>query len=137
MAYAIREVDYFYATVEDTPCAASELLSQLAHHGVNLVALSSTPAGEEQARLTLFPEAADRLLQAARETKLELDGPHQALLVQGDDAPGALADIHRKLCQASVNVFFSSGVTSGRGRYGYIVYVRREDFQRAADALAN
>jgi hypothetical protein len=32
-------------------------------------------------------------------------------------------------------VYASSGIADGQGSYGYIVYVRHEDFERAAGAL--
>jgi hypothetical protein len=57
------------------------------------------------------------------------------LLVQGDDELGALADVHSKLYQENINVFASNGITDGKGSYGYIVYVRPEDHERAARAL--
>jgi hypothetical protein len=46
-----------------------------------------------------------------------------------------LADIHRRLYEAGVNVYASSGVADGRGSYGYVIYVRPEDFERAAQSL--
>ncbi len=71
----------------------------------------------------------------AKKAAIPLDGPHPALLVQGDDRLGAFADIHVKLYKAKVNVYASSGVTDGRGSYGYILYVRPEEFDQAARAL--
>ena len=64
-----------------------------------------------------------------------MDGPHPAFLVQGDDELGALAQIHQALFEANVNVFASSGVTDGRGSFGYVVYVRPDDLRRAEEAL--
>ncbi len=71
----------------------------------------------------------------ARKAGLVLIGPHRALLVQGDDEMGALADIHAKLFRVNVNVYASTGVTDGEGSFGYIVYVRPEDFEKAASTL--
>ncbi len=48
---------------------------------------------------------------------------------------GALAVIHEKLLDANVHVFASMGVADGGGGYGYIIYVRPEEYDRAADAL--
>ena len=67
--------------------------------------------------------------------RLELDGPHPALLLQGDDELGALVDAHEKLYRASVNVYASTGVSDGAGKYGYVIYVREEDCERATKAL--
>ena len=58
-----------------------------------------------------------------------------ALLVQGDDELGALAGVHQKLFEAGVNVYASTGVADGRGSYGYVLYVRPDEYARAASAL--
>jgi hypothetical protein len=43
--------------------------------------------------------------------------------------------VHEKLYEAGVDVYASTGVTDGRGSYGYIVYVRPEEYEQAAQAL--
>lgn len=135
MAYKIRRVDYFYTTVKDEPGAAYQLLSQLAESGVNLLAITAVPFAPSSTQLTIFPEDTLKLEDAAGKAGIELDGPHRALLVQGDDEVGALAEIHEKLGAANVNVSASSGVADGRGGYGYVIYVRPEDYDAAAGTL--
>jgi hypothetical protein len=131
----IRRVEYFHATVKDRPGEAYVLLSQLASSGVNLLAFSAIPAGLEHTQLMLFPESVEQLLRVAAATGLVLTGPQHAIMIQGDDRLGALADIHDKLAAAQINVYSSNGVADGRGGYGYIVFVRTEDFDRASRAL--
>jgi len=135
MAFRIRRVDYFYSTVQDQPGEAYKLLSQLAEFGINLLAFTAVPVGPMRSQFTLFPEETQRLREAARKANLALDGPHPALLVQGGESLSELAEVHQKLYQAGVNVYASSGVTDGRGTYGYVVYVRPEQYERAASAL--
>jgi len=135
MAFTIRRVDYFYAWVEDQPGQAYKLLSVLAEVGVNLLAFTAIPVGPMRTQLTIFPEDTLKMADAAKKANVALDGPHRALLVQGDDKLGVLADVHAKLFQAGVNVSASSGVTDGRGSYGYIIYIRPEQFDKAAEAL--
>ncbi len=135
MAFTIRRADYFYTTVKDEPGEGYKLLSLLAELGINLLAFTAVPVGPMRTQLTLFPEDALKMADSAKKAKILLDGPHSALLVQGDDHLGALADIHVKLYKARVNVYASSGVTDGRGSYGYILYVRPEEFEHAAQAL--
>ncbi len=135
MAFRMARVEYFTTTVQDQPGEAYKLLSQLADVGLNLVAFTAVPVGPMHAQLTIFPEDPLRMADAARKAKLVLDGPHPALLVQGDDELGALARIHEKLYGADVNVYASSGVADGRGSFGYVIYVKPEDFERAATAL--
>jgi hypothetical protein len=135
MAHTIRRVDYFYATVKDEPGQAYKLLSQLAELGVNLLAITAIPLGPVRTQLTLFPSDTKKMEVVAREANLTLDGPHPALLVQGDDELGALAVIHERLYEADVNVAASTGVATERGGFGYVLYVRPEDYGRAAKAL--
>jgi predicted amino acid-binding ACT domain protein len=135
MAFKIRRVDYFYTTVKDQPGEAYKLLSLLASLGINLLAVTAVPYGPMLTQLTLFPEDAGRLRTEAPKAGFKLEGPQPAFLVQGDDKLGALADVHMKLYEANVNVFASSGVTDGRGSYGYIIYVGPDDYEKAVAAL--
>ena len=135
MSTTVRRVDYFYATTKDQPGEAYQLLKHLAERGINLLAFTAVPTGPESTQLTIFPEDSRNLTDEAAQSGLELIGPHHAILVQGNDEIGALADIHYTLFQAGVNVYASSGVSSGGGSFGYILYVRPEAFNRAAKAL--
>jgi hypothetical protein len=135
MAFTIRRVNYYYATIPDTPGEGYKLLSQLAEFGVNLLAFTAVPVGPMRTQLTLFPERPDQLQEMSRKAGLPLDGPHPALLVLGEDRLGALAQIHERLYEARVNVYASSGVTDGRGGFGCVLYVRPEEMDRAGPAL--
>ena len=137
MAFSIRRAGYYYTTVKaDAPGEAYRLLTRLAELEVNLLAFAAVPFGPNRVQLTLFPEDEGRLETAANKEHLSLDGPHPALLARGDDELGALAGVHAKLHAAAVDVYASTGVTDGRGSFGYVVYVRPEDADRAAEALA-
>ncbi|MCP3902221.1 MAG: hypothetical protein GY715_01185 [Planctomycetes bacterium] len=135
MAFKIRRMDYFYATVTDEPGEAYELLTRLAEMGISLAAFTAVPFGPTHTQLTLFPENVDRMRDAAKNAGLAIDGPHPAILVQGDDELGALASVHARLAQAGVNVFASNGVTDGKGSYGYVLYIRPEKIDHALAAL--
>jgi hypothetical protein len=135
MSYKIRKVDYFYCSVVDQPGEAYKMLSQLEQGGINLLAFTAIPVGPDRTQLTLFPEVASKLTSQAKNSGFILDGPHPALLVQGDDELGALADIHQILYEAKVNVYASNGVTDSSGSFGYLLYVRPEDYDKAAAAL--
>lgn len=135
MAMNVRRVDYFYTTVTDQPGESYKLLSHLADLGVNLLAFTAVPTGMTQTQLTIFPEDSGKLMSEARKAVMELDGPHPAFFAQGDDSLGALAPLHRKLYEANVNVYASSGTADGKGSYGYVIYVRPDEFEEAAQAL--
>jgi len=135
MAVRIRRVDYFYLNVKDQPGEAYKLLALFADRGINLLAFTAVPMGEQRTQLTIFPEDPGRLAVEARNTGLVLDGPHPALLVRGDDELGALADVHRRLYEANINVYAANGVADGKRGFGYLIYVRPDDFERAAQTL--
>jgi hypothetical protein len=135
MAFTVRRVDYYYANVRDELGAAYRVLSQLAERGVDLLAFTAVPSGPSLAQFALFPEDPRKLVAEARNAQLTLDGPHPAFLVQGDDELGALASVHERLFAAGVSVYASGGVTDGRGTFGYVVYVREDQFEHAAGAL--
>lgn len=135
MAFTIRPVEYFYVNVHDDLGAAYRVLSQLAERGINLLAYTAVPAGPSLAQFALFPEDTKKLVAEARSAGFALDGPHHALLVHGDDELGAFAGVHERLFRAGVDIYASAGVTDGRGAFGYVVYVREDQFERATRAL--
>jgi hypothetical protein len=135
MAYRIRRVEYFHATVVDEPGEAYKVLHALAGLGVNLLAFTAVPVGPDSTQITVFPEDPGKMRSEAQKAGMALDGPHRALLVQGDDELGVLATVHEKLYHAHVNVYASSAIADGFGKYGHLIYVRPEDYGRAAKAL--
>jgi|SRR5262245_16602447 len=135
MPAQIRRVEYYYMTVKDRPGEAYRVLAKLASGGVNLLAFSAVPMGGDKTQLTVFPADAEQLHVVDHDARLTLTGPQPAFLIQGDDELGALVDIHLKLTDAQINVSASSGVTDGRGGYGYVVYIALQDFERAVQTL--
>jgi hypothetical protein len=135
MAATVRRVDYFYAVVDDKPGEAYQLLAHMASGEVSLLAFNGIPLGMEKTQLVVFPEDAARLQHVAAREGLALTGPHHAFLIHGDVNLDALVELHRSLYEAGINVVCATGVTDGRGGFGYVVYVRHEDFQQAAAVL--
>jgi hypothetical protein len=135
MSATIRSVEYYNLTVKDRPGEAYRLLSRLAQEGVSLLAFNAVPMGGDATQLVIYPSRPEHLVAAAQAAGLALTGPQPAFLIQGDDELGALVEIHRKLYEAQINVYSSSGVTDGRGGYGYLVHVRSQDFETAARVL--
>ncbi len=135
MAEAVRKVEYFYATVEDKPGEASRLLRHFSKKGVNLVAFTAFPLGDGRSQLDFVPESTEKLQKAAADADLTLVGPKKAFLIQGEDRTGALVEHHLKLSNAAINVHASNGVSDGSGRFGYVLWVKPEDFEKAVRAL--
>jgi hypothetical protein len=135
VSHTIQRVDYFYTTVHDRPGEALRFLTALADLGVNLLAFTAIPSGMMSTQLMIFPADSFKLTDQAERVGFEVDGPHKAFHVQGEDVPGALVRIHERLYDAGVNVYASTGVSGGKGSFGYILHIRPADFATAAEAL--
>jgi len=135
MGVQVRAVEYFTTTLHGPPESSYRLLSRLAGGGVSLMAFNAIPVGIESMQLVLFPEDSAVLEAMAHEQRLDLAGPDRAFLIQGDDELGALARLHEQLASAGVQPYASAGLTDRAGGFGYVVYVRGDQFAAAARAL--
>ena len=134
MADSITQVDYFYVTTPDKPGEAARMLAQLKQAGVNLVAFSGFPQGD-QAQLDFVPADAAAFQNVAKRAKWPVVGPKKGFFVQGDDRVGAVADLLKRLADAKINVTATEAVCAGAGRYGVLLWVKAGDVKRAAQAL--
>lgn len=136
MAFDIKRVEFYDTTVEGHAGEASKLLFLLAGLGVNLLTYKAVSLEPMRTRFTLASNDGFRMTDGAKRAGLKLDGPHNGLLIQGnDDEPGALADIYEKLSRAGVDVSESSGIANIKGSYGVVLYLKQEDCDKAIAAL--
>jgi hypothetical protein len=131
----IRPIDYYYAAVPDKPGEAARILSALHHAGVNLLGVSAFPHGARRSQLDLIPEDSAAFAKAAKSARLKLSKKKTGFLIQGDDRPGAITEITRKLADAKVNVTSVQAFCAGSGRYGGMLWVKPPDMRKAAKAL--
>jgi len=134
MADSVRVVDYFYVTAPNKPGEGARLLAELRDAGVNLLAFSGFPSGRG-AQIDFVPEDPSAFRAAAKKAKWKLTGPKRALVIMGDDRPGAVADIAQRLGDAKINITAIDAVCAGSGRFGAIVWVEPRDVTRAAKTL--
>ena len=134
MADTVRKAQYFYITAPDKPGEGARALRTLAEAGVNLVAFSGFPAGR-RSQLDFVPEDPAAFRAAAKKAKWKVTGPKAAFVVEGEDRPGAVAEILGRLADAEVNVTATDAVCSGAGRFGVLLWVKPRDVNRAAKAL--
>ncbi len=134
MADRIRRVPYFYVLAPDKPGEGARALRTLHEAGVNLLAFSGFPEGR-RAQLDFVPEDPAAFRAAARRAGWKVTGPKMAFLVEGEDRPGAVAEILGKLADAKVNVTATDAVCAGGGRFGVLLWVKPRDVARAARAL--
>lgn len=134
MAETVRKVDYFYIETPDKPGEGAKVLAALRDAGVNLLAFTGFPRGRK-AQLDFIPEDTAAFKSAARKAGLKLSLKKIGFLIQGEDRPGAIADIVGKLAGVNINVTALDAVCGGEGRYGAMLWVKPADLRKAAKAL--
>jgi len=133
MTDGIRKVDYFKALVQDKAGEGARILSALLGEGIDLLAFAGFPRGRK-AQLDFVPENGPAFRKAAKKVGLAVT-KNTAFLVQGQDRPGAVAEIVSKLADAGVSITALDAVAAGGGRYGAILWVKPAEVRKAAKAL--
>jgi hypothetical protein len=134
MPDTVQRVEYFYVQVANKPGEGARLLGALAEGGINLLAFTGFPEGRGS-QLDFVPSDPDVFKQFARKAKWKLTGPKRAFIVAGEDRVGAVAEMHKKLADANINVTAVDAVCAGADRYGAILWVAPRDYAKAAKLL--
>jgi len=134
MAETIRKVDYYYITTPDKPGEGARVLSALRDAGVNLLAVHAFPSAR-RTQIDVVPADSVAFLTAAKAAGLKVSKPKTVFLVEGDDRVGAVANLLARLGAARINATATTGIRTGPGRYGAMVWVKPRDVKKAADAL--
>ncbi len=134
MAETIRKVDYFAMDIANKPGEGARVTGAIGDAGVNLLAFTGFPSGR-RAQIDFIPEDSTAFTAAAKQAKIKVKSKKTGFLVQGDDQPGAVADILKRLADAKINVTAIDAVSAGMGRWGAILWVKSRDVNKAAKAL--
>jgi hypothetical protein len=136
MADVIRTAQYYKVQIGDKPGTLAGVLTPLRAAGVNLLAVHAFPRSR-RTQVDVVPEDPTSFKNAAKAHKLKVQGPKMCLLVEGDDRPGAMADLTDRLGSAKINMTAVTGLSAGLGRFGAILWVNPRDVKKAAKVLAS
>ena len=131
MADVIRTAQYFKVQIGDKPGTLAGALAPLRDAGVYLLAVHAFPRSR-RTQVDVVPEDPITFKSIAKMHKLKVQGPKMCLLVDGDDRPGALADLTDQLGSAKINMIAITGLCAGQGRFGAILWVNPRDVKKAA-----
>ena len=131
----IRRIDYYYASVPDKPGEGARILAALRDAGVNLIGVSAFPHGARRSQLDLIPEDSATFVKAARSAGLKLSTKKSGFLIQGEERPGAVAELVKRRAEANITVTSVQVFCAGVGRYGGMLWVKAPDLRKAAKAL--
>ena len=135
MTLKYRKVEYYNIVVRGHIAEGSRLLTTIADAGVDFLAYKTIPLDQDRTQFTLFPVESSKMTAGAMKAGLKLDGPYYAIIITGDEKPGALAEIYRKISQAGIQVEESSGIAHINDGYGVVLYLKQEDCDKAVAAL--
>lgn len=126
---SVRRATGLSATMADRTGLLAETLEYLRAAGVNMV--QATGAGVAgTAYFYAVPDSAAAVKNLAASAGVSLQ-EHPALVFEGDDTPGALVDISRKIADAGINVRYCSAAAVG-GRFCAVYFFSADSFERAA-----
>jgi len=131
----IRKVTYYDVEVPHTAGQGAKILSALKEAGVNLLAFSGFPTAGGKAQLDFVPENAESFVKAMKGRDIQLSGPKNAFLIQGEDRVGALADTLAKLSALGISITASQAIGAGEKRWAMILWVSAGDYAKASKAL--
>src|SRR5271169_3024959 len=120
MSEMVRQVEHYSASVKHKVGEGARVLGALHAAGINLIALWGYARVGGKATLEFIPENGAAFVAAAKGAKLKLSKKQTAFYVQGDDRPGAIADLLAKLAAAKISVGAVQAVSAGAGRYGAV-----------------
>jgi ACT domain-containing protein len=136
MADVIRTAQYFKVQIADKPGTLAGVLAPLREAGGNLLAVHAFPRSR-RTQVDVVPEDPTAFKAIAKAHKLKIQGPKMCLLIEGDDRPGAMADLTDRLRLAKINIISVTGLSAGLGRFGAILWVNQRDVKKTAKALGS
>ena len=134
MTEEIRRVEHYSVSIPNKVGEGARVLGALRDAGVNFIAVWGYPRGVGRAQLEFIPENSSAFVAAAKQAKLKLR-KGMALYIHGDDRPGAVADILKKLADAHISLGALQAVCVGTGTYGAVIFLPAAASRKAATLL--
>lgn len=135
MADRVKKINYCYVKVPNRAGQGGRVLGQLREGGVNLLAYSGFPIGAGKAQLDFVPHDMGAFRRVARKNGWRISKVKKGFLITGSDRLGAAHRHISKLGAAKINITAADAVTAGKGRYGMILWVNPNQYNRAARVL--
>lgn len=130
----IRQVEHYSFPISNKVGEGARVLGALRDAGVNFTAIWGYPRGAGRAQFELIPENGVAFVAAAKQAKLKVK-KSAAFYIHGEDHPGAIADVLKKLADARINVVAVQAICGGSGTYGAVVFLPTKDMKKAASVL--
>jgi hypothetical protein len=127
--------EYYEIIIEEGAAAATKMFSIISKIGISLLAYKSVSLGENKTKFILFALKSKEMYTIIKNEGLEVNGPFPGLFLNGDDVPGSLADIFKKLAKENIRIVESCGIANINNGYGVVLYLNKGDVEKAYKIL--
>ena len=130
----VKKARYVDLKVPRRPGQGAAVLGSLRDAGIDLLAFTGFPE-RGKAQIDLVTNDLAGVRRVARQEGWRISKPKRCFVVQGRDRVGAVQLHLAKLSDKKINVTAVNAVAAGKGQFGMVLWVKPNDYTRAARAL--
>ena len=132
----MQTIVYFSIVIPNKTGEGAKVADALKSAGLNLIAFWGYPVKGKNAQLDIAPSDPKAFIKTEKRLGLDPGVQKTAFHLEGEDKPGAVADVLAKLSVAGVSVHAAVAICAGAGRFGMLLQIPDAELKLAKKVLA-